>query len=235
MNRLLAALFCVMLVPVASGQVLITEIMYNPNSPEGRFPKKDDPDDKGEPTRTEWVEIHNMGAEPVDVSGWHLADEDGQTTGLPKGTTLKPGETVVLIPADCTVEEFREAWGEGFAIYPVGQWGRGGLDNLSNSPSETNETLELRNAKGEMVDQVNYDDENGWPSDQPDGPSIYLLPQGFDTAANDLPVNWARSEVGVHHARQNNPTKHFKGKDIGSPGQVPEPLLEPAPLPLPAE
>jgi len=232
MSRFLFLAVCVAVAPLAAAQVLITEIMYNPDSYEGTFPTKDGP---GQPMRTEWVEAHNTGETPVDISGWHLADEDGQTTGVPGGSTIAPGQTIVFIPADCEVKEFQQAWGEGFTVYQLGRWGREGLNNLGNSPAADKEILELRDAEGEVVDQVNYDDEGDWPRDTPDGPSIYLLPDGFDPAANDLPANWVRSVVGTHGARENKKTEHFSGTDTGSPGTVPTTVAEPDPVPMPAD
>lgn len=50
---------------------------------------------------TDWVEIYNFGATPVDISGWTVMDEDpfghaDQTTPLPAGTVLQPGEFYVF-------------------------------------------------------------------------------------------------------------------------------------------
>ncbi|NBC10566.1 MAG: hypothetical protein GVY24_02375 [Planctomycetes bacterium] len=216
-----------------SADLFITEIMYNPKSPEGRWPDRNDPEDEGEPTRTEWVEIHNAGSEPIEMAGYHLADEDGQTLGLPEGAVIQPGQTVVLIPGDCAVSEFHEAWGEGITAWQLGRWGRDGLNNLANSPSQTNEALELRDAEGETVDRVNYDDEGAWPSDQPSGPSIYLKRGGFDPVANDAGANWARSEPGIDGAKTCEETDHFTGQDVGSPGTLPPKIEDAEPVPLP--
>lgn len=196
--------------------------MYNPDSPEGRFPNRNDPDDKGEPPRTEWVEIHNAGDGEVDLAGWRLSDEDGQTSPVPDGVKLDAGETAVFIPKECSIDEFRKAWGGGFKVIPVDGWGRGGLSNLANSPSDTNEVLEIIDADGNTVDQVNYDDESQWPSDSPDGPSICLAAGAFDTEANDAGDNWARSEAGTDGARASKQTDHFTDGDVGSPGSVPK-------------
>ncbi|MFD5224696.1 lamin tail domain-containing protein [Microbacterium sp. NPDC058342] len=50
---------------------------------------------------TDWVEIVNTGATPVDMSGWSIMDADpvghaGETTPLPAGTTLEPGARFVF-------------------------------------------------------------------------------------------------------------------------------------------
>ena len=56
----------------------------------------DDPNDG-----PDWVEIINTGSEAVDISGWFVTDEEGlerleHTTPLADGTTLAPGEVLVL-------------------------------------------------------------------------------------------------------------------------------------------
>ncbi len=190
------------------GEVLITEIMYNPNSNE-RYPN-----------HVEWVEIYNSGEDPVDISGYYLEDEDGKTQGLPAGLALPPGRALVLAPDGMTVEGFRAAWGEDVPVVIMKGWLRPGLHGLANDPSPTNEVLTLKNGAGEVVDEVNFDDEGDWPSDRPDGPSIYLLPGKLTTKENDDGRNWARSEAGRHGARLNTRTGVFDGQDVGSPGYV---------------
>lgn len=204
-----------------AGQVVISEIMYNPDSYEGRPPDPNDPEDLGELNAVEWVELYNTGDEPVDISGWALADEDGQTTAAPDGATIGPGEVVVLVPAQMSAAGFHAAWGGTFTVYPLAQWGGDGLYNLSNAPSPDNEILRLIDADGVTVDEVNYDDEGDWPSDRPDGSSIYLPAGVIDAEKNDLGFNWRRSEPGVHGAKNNKPTGAFNGIDAGSPGKVP--------------
>ena len=59
--------------------VVINEIMYHPIS-------KDDDD--------EYVELHNHGTEPVDLSGWRFVD--GIDFTIPAGTVLAPGGYLVV-------------------------------------------------------------------------------------------------------------------------------------------
>ncbi|MFI4855843.1 MAG: lamin tail domain-containing protein, partial [Phycisphaerales bacterium JB065] len=75
----LAALSITAAAGQASGQVIITEI--HANAAGGDVPG-------------EFTEIYNTGNNPVDISGWYLADEDGNflTVGLPDGTFIEPGE-----------------------------------------------------------------------------------------------------------------------------------------------
>jgi hypothetical protein len=189
--------------------LIITEIMYNPASNEQP------------PAKTEWVEIYNPSDAAVDLSGWYLQDEDGKTGPAPQGTTIGPKQAVVLIPAECGVEAFREAWGDAVVAVPLSEWGgRPGMSGLGNSPSQTNEILSLVRPDESISDTVNYDDEGDWPSDEPDGVSIYLLPGKLDAAANDDGKNWRRSEAGTHGANACKVTEVFNKPDVGSPGTV---------------
>lgn len=203
-------------------QVVISEIMYNPNSNEGWPADPNKPDDKGKPNAVEWVEIYNAGDTAVDISGWALADEDGQTKPIRDGAVIEPGKAAVIVPGVTTPAGFHAAWGGTFAVYSVDGWGDDGLYNLSNGPSPSNEILRLIDADGVTIDEVNYDDEGDWPSDRPDGASIYLPVDKLDAELNDSGVNWKLSEKGVDGAKKNRATGDFNGIDIGSPGQVPK-------------
>lgn len=191
--------------------LIITEIMYNPAS------------DEKPPAATEWVEIYNPTEAEVDVSGWHLADEDGRTGPIATGTKLGAKQALVLIPSECTPEAFAAAWGDGVKVAPLTDWGgRPGLSGLGNNPSPTNEKLALKRADDSISDLVHYDDEGDWPSDETDGPSIYLLPTPgtFSADGNDQGKAWARSRTGTHGAKACNGGEVFDTRDVGSPGVV---------------
>jgi len=213
-TRIAAALIgCAMLIsvcPALGSTVMISEIMYNPNSVEAI------------PVQTEWIEIYNYGTAPVDIGGWYVSDEDGASSiTIPAGTFIAPSQAIVLYPAVISLLEFQAAWGTGFEAFPMDFES---LFGLSNSPSPTNEILVLRDASGNAVDTVNYDDAAPWPLDSPDGPSIYVLPGFLDPVSNDNGANWARSQAGVHGAYAVTKTAIFNGNDVGSPGVVvPEP------------
>ena len=199
-----------------SGQVLISEIMYNPDSSEGGIGKD------AKPQQTEWVELYNAGDEAVSLAGFYLRDEDGQTAPLPDSATIKPGQAIVLIPSTQSVADFRAAWGKGFDVYKLDGWtgDKDSLSNLANSPSDINEVLTLRNAADEVIDEVNYDDEGDWPTDSPDGPSIALNPDALDPDKNDDGKHWSRSEKDKHGGRHAKKTDEYSEEDIGSPGTV---------------
>jgi hypothetical protein len=197
----------------AAVAIVITEIMYNPASNEEA------------PNKVEWVEIYNRSERPVDLAGWKLADEDGESSAFPDGAVLPAGQALVLIPDAQEAAGFHAAWphrrGEKpFPVLRLEGWRRGGFGGLANSPSPTNEVLTLRRDDDSIADLVNFDDTDPWPSDTPEGPSIYLLPHAIDPDLNDDGRNWARSEPDTHHARNALPRAGFDKNDIGSPGIV---------------
>ncbi|WP_068266231.1 lamin tail domain-containing protein [Rubripirellula obstinata] len=189
---------------VPTPSVAISEIMYNPASAEGTF-------------SSEWVEIVNLGTAPQNIGGWQLADEDGQWGAVPLGVTLQPKQVAVLFDGASTAftseAGFRSVWGVPSDALVVGvDW----LD-LANDPSATNEILELRDAIGGVQDTVNFDDENSWPSDSPEGASIYLDDLLSD---NNVGTHWSRSVVGVDDAVSASGFP-YSNSDVGSPGVAP--------------
>lgn len=215
----------------AQPRIIITEIMYNPNSEE-------------KSGRSEWVEIANVGTETIELKDWRLDDEDKQDWGR-FTCTLAPGAVLVLVDDTVDESQFRQAWdvtpqGEesaaliNYQIIPI-KWA-----SLANAPGPANEVLQLRNHKDEVVCQIKQ--EGDWPScNKPDGPSIWLT----DLKATELSDGkiWRRSEVGKDGARANNTTAIFNGADIGSPGFVPglsevgasaRAPVKPTPAPMPA-
>jgi hypothetical protein len=213
--------------------VIITEIMYNPASIEGR----------GE---SEWVEIANLGDEAIDIKGWRLDDEDRDDWG-PFDCRLEPlGVAVLINGAAATEQDFRGAWeapiGEGtgsdtrasspFQVIPV-TWG-----SLGNQAAGENETLQLVNRDGAVICEVNYDHQAPWPDLGNDpGSSISLMDAdcgkfsegGCWTASREADGAWKNRVVGV-----------FSGEDMGSPGvltvrsqRLEEPRSEPPPQPGP--
>ena len=163
-----------------SAQVIFSEIMYNP--------------DGGSEADREWVEIFNTGASTVDLSGWTFEDfqDSDVATPIPNGTMLDPGEALVLTP---NFSVFDDVWGRRINRIQLGDF-----PNLANSPSSTNEIIALRNNSGVIQDFVNYDDENGWPDDISDGPSIYVLPDFLTASGNDTGTHWFSSTPGVDGA-----------------------------------
>ena len=182
--------------------VVISEIMYNPATSEGGA------------ALPEWIEVVNTGSQTVDLEGWLFDDEDGSNwEAIPAGTILDPGQVAVFFDSGFTTEAtFRAEW-----LMPTNAVVEGiSWAALANSPSVSNEILQLLNNVGTQMDLVNFDDTSPWPTD-PGGPSIYLLDPATD---NNVGGNWDRSTVGVDKAiAASGPT--FSTSDVGSPGYLP--------------
>jgi hypothetical protein len=221
-----------------SGPVIITEIMFNPaGSDEGQ----------------EFVEIHNPTTNPVNISGWYLQDED-MTSGpgtnvIPAGTILAPGGTLVIANrwggtgaiGSTTLREitpalFRQSWPTpaSFPLVLVENFSNIGpfdgttgqtLNNLSNTPSPTNEILTIRDATGTIIDEVNYDDIAPWPT-SPANRSIYLIREAFNTTDNDIGSNWRLATAGSDNSITGVAVPPAFGASQGSPGAVPSPSAD---------
>lgn len=191
---------CVLAVFTASIQanILITEVMYDPAGA----------------NEHEYVELYNDGASTVDLTGYMLSDDPGQTTPnvvtIPGGT-IEPGGTAVLVRIDTSrlVENYQNAWGSGINFIGVSPW-----------PIYTNggDTVALFDPGSTEIASVDYRISNGFPTPN-DAASIYIL----DVSAADpyAGSNWALSQDGVDGAHFGNTPR---AADIGSPGFViPEP------------
>ncbi|MAB83323.1 MAG: hypothetical protein CMJ24_07800 [Phycisphaerae bacterium] len=198
-------LYAMLLSNVLGSDVVFTEIMYDPASPEKN----------GE---AEWVEIANLSGKPVAMKDWALDDEDPGDWGR-FSATLEPGQVAVLINADATTEEeFLAAWTDPddeprFLIIPV-SWA-----SLANRPTADNEVLQLLNTDGDVVAEANYRQDEGWPASDRSGGSIYMkIPDASRMNQGDA---WARSRAGVDDARACTPGGVFSRPDVGSPGTIP--------------
>ena len=118
----------------AHAQVVINEIMY-----QGAGAREN--------TAAEFIELHNTGPDPVDLSGWRFSK--GISFTFPAGTTITGGGFLVVAPS---VAAFQAA-NPGVANV-VGDW----TGTLSNS----SEQIRLVNAGGQTVDEVTYADEGDW-------------------------------------------------------------------------
>ena len=191
---------------VVPPSLVISEIMYNPDTSEGGT------------ASPEWIEIVNTGQSTVDLSGWLFNDEDSENWGaIPAGTNLDLGQLAVIFDSGFTdATTFRSEWSVPTNAVVIGVvWG-----SLNNNPSGMgDEALQLLDNIGTQMDLVDFDNTTPWPSiSSTDGPSIYLLDPATDNNVGD---NWAKSSVGVDHAiAASGPT--FSTTDVGSPGSLPD-------------
>ncbi|MCH2162990.1 MAG: lamin tail domain-containing protein [Phycisphaerales bacterium] len=189
----------------SSPAVIITEIMYDPASPERT----------GEP---EWVEIANLGESAVDLEGWTLDDEDNTDWGKLEGT-LEAGGVAVLINGEAASrEDFLSAWADDpeadvdYLVLPI-EWG-----SLANKPTDTNEVLQLLDAEGTVICEVNYGRGKGWPDPGRRGQSIFL--KTLDLESVSKASNWSLTEKDAEGSRIASGNSVYTKPDVGSPGYV---------------
>ncbi|MDX9911172.1 MAG: lamin tail domain-containing protein [Phycisphaerales bacterium] len=199
--RLLSLAAACGLAPLASGQVIISELLVNP---------------AGTDVPGEWLELYNYSGATVDLSGWILDDEDSTPVGiLPNGTMLDPGEALIvcisgldpndpLDPTDpfITAADFYASWGatnaagQPYQVIVLDQ-----MITLANTGNPTNEVFELYDANLVLIDRANYEDganpanTGGWPA-VIGGRSIYVLPQFLNDVDNDNGLAWALGTDG---------------------------------------
>lgn len=106
-----------------AGDLVISEIMYNPASAEDDW---------------EWVEVANTGSTAVSLSGWVLDDHNSDAhaePNIPFGS-VPAGGTAVLYNADDLDEgDVAEAWGTGVPLVPVVGWSDHQLNNGGDTVS----------------------------------------------------------------------------------------------------
>jgi hypothetical protein len=155
-------------------QVVINEIHYNP-------------DYKVEPA--EFIELHNAGTNAINVAGWYFSD--GIDFTLP-ATNIAAGGYLVVAQNPAFLQS---KYG---VVGAVGPFKPDGGSELSSR----GETITLRNAAGQVVDEVDYQLGFPWPTvGDPtfetapgDGKSIELIHPGLD---NDLAGSWRSAGGGA--------------------------------------
>ena len=148
----------------APGDVIFNEIMYRPQE---------------QNYADEYIELHNRGAEDVDLSNWRF--NAGVRFEFPAGTVIRAGGYLVVTG---DVEYLAPRLGlDPEAGEIVGNW----TGHLQNS----GERVRLVDASGETVESFIYSDRPPFPT-APDGegPSLERI---SPTADNDDPANWAAS------------------------------------------
>jgi hypothetical protein len=121
-----------------SGRAVINEIMFHP------LQVVNQPEEFG----AEFIELLNIGTAPVDLSGWRFSKGVGGFT-IPEGTLLAGGGFLVV----AANVDFFETYHPNVDLFVAGWPGR-----LANSE----DTIELVDREGVLIDQVTYSDEGEW-------------------------------------------------------------------------
>lgn len=206
----------------ASTGLLITEVMYNPNSSDASW---------------EWVEVLNNTGSTIDMAGYVFDDDDNDdvlAANIAAGT-IADGEVAVLYNGDeLTQQNMEDAWGTGINFIAVTEFTAltNGGDTIGIWSSLTDYQTETMTGQGRTVDNavasLTYDNnEFDWPDDDGSA-SIYLtdldgtnangtMADGllWDLAGEFLTdtISFNAFAVPLEGAQPDN-----SGSDVGSPG-----------------
>jgi hypothetical protein len=192
---------------VQAGDVVINEIMYHP------------PWSLPEDVREEWVELFNRGSNTVNLRGWRFTR--GIDFTFSTDTWLAPGGYLV-VAAD--VATFRARYPEVTNV--VGGW----TGQLANG----GEQIELRNANGDIENEVRYADGGDWGvrlrgsgEDR-----VLVLTNSGTRAYATVPGNWGNNDIviisGADPPEYNGRFAISGARNSGFRYDLPGPVAQPA-------
>jgi hypothetical protein len=198
-SLIMSSVFCVLCLAASPPKLVITEIMYDPASPES------------DEQQTEWVEIQNYGDTPVNLQGCQLTS----------GTKADPH-------AARQRYTFRDVTVRPHAYLVVGIGSAGMYQPYDLPPfgvycdeskyawfTNAGDSVALRDARKQVIDEVVYANESPWPITRSGGSIQFVCPVGEDPQlANDQGKNWVAS--GVSNSEE------FTGHGRGTPGAAPK-------------
>ncbi len=98
----------------------------------------------------DWLELYNYGSVDLDISGWSISDSrDYNSYVMPEGTVIASGEYLVVCNDTTKFKQVNPT---------VSNY----IGNLGFSFSNAGELIELYDAKGDLVEQLLFDDEAPW-------------------------------------------------------------------------
>jgi hypothetical protein len=151
---------------------------------------------QAEPDSRTWIELHNKGCEPVDLSGWRLTKAVSYT--IPDGTTLASDGYLVIAKDAAYLTELHPG-------VPI-------VGDFTGKLSHSGEAIVLEDAAGNPVDRVRYFDGGSWPGYADGGGcSLELIDARAD---NDNGQAWAASDESSRTAWQ---SFSYRGVAAGSP------------------
>jgi len=127
-------------------------------------------------THGEWFELQNLTNHPINIAGWKISD-----LGTNTHTLSNNGQLILLLPGQRFVLGNDKDPLTNGGVQVDYKYSNFTLGNGADS-------IILTARRGDIVDQVDYDDGIFWP-DVP-GKSLTLDPFAGDVYLNDDPVNW---------------------------------------------
>ena len=179
--------------------VRITEWMYNPLGA----------------SNFEYVELTNLGPDPVDMTGWSF--DDGTPAGGTPGAfvllglgVVAPGESVIVTEGAAAL--FRTEWSLSAAVKVAG----GNNQNLGRD-----DQINVFDSTNALVDRLTYNDQGSGNVDGPRTQGISGNPLTLAVLGTNNASQWVWASVGDNYG-----SVASVSNDIGNPGRfsiVPKP------------
>ncbi|MCD6331804.1 MAG: lamin tail domain-containing protein [Bacteroidales bacterium] len=151
-------------IPGGAGKLVINEIYYHP------------PASQGLESQYEFIELINASGQTLDVGNYRLTNAVDFV--FPENIIVDPGGLILVVSDPVTYKDLD---------VPVFAWKSSG--KLSNK----GESIQLINQRGELNDEVTYNDSDPWPA-QADGLG-YSLSLTDPYSDNSNPDNWLPSYI----------------------------------------
>ncbi len=154
--------------------IVINEINYNSAA---NF----DPED--------WVELYNPSGATIDLSDWHLKDDDDtHDFEFPGGTMIEPHGFLVVSRNQAAFHNLFPVVNNCFGDFGFGLGGSG-------------DAVRIYNSSYVLIDSVTYDDKAPWPIEADgNGATLELIDPALD---NTLPETWRASKGHGSPAKPN--------------------------------
>jgi hypothetical protein len=162
---------------VLPGMIVVSEVMKNPSA-------------VGD-AAGEYFEVFNPGADAINLHGWVVSDEDGNSFTIDEDVIVESGGYAVL----GTLDDYA-ANGGYYPDYTYPYSAIGGMQ-LGNGADE----IVLTHVASE-IDRIEYAT-SGWPN--PSGHSMELINTALDASSNDLGSNWCTSTTTLPAGDEGTP------------------------------
>ena len=177
--------------PISPAKIIINEIMYHPpGSQEG-----------------EYIELYNAGTSSVELLGYHFSAGIDYTQ-LTSHVIATGDFAVVCMYTNAVIPYHPAAIASKFiGEFTSNGWATNSFNGLSNS----GEMIELRDALGQLVNAVEYDDTYPWPS-KADG-------QGSSLELRDPALDNSKAESWLASDNEDGGTPSYQNSRYGDPAQ----------------
>jgi hypothetical protein len=122
---------------------------------------------KGQGSGPDYIELFNRTQEPLDIAGCYVSDDSNNRVTFPTGASIAATSYVLV--------RLQQSTSTGLVTSCLGYTPC--YDGIAWGISASGEVVSLRDAKGTLLDQLAYPDQNG-ANGLPDGQALGRVPDG---------------------------------------------------------